>query len=316
MLWSGHYWTIVPRVGSWLVPKRFPAGERPWRLELDDPEAGRVLLSGQLADPGSSTLLLIVHGLGGSIDSPYMLRLAHAAAERGLACLRLGLRGSDRLGGDFYHAGLSDDLDAVVASPSLARFEKLWVVGFSLGGHLALRFGTHVDDPRVHRLVAVCSPIDLDACVQDFDQPEYWLYRRYILGGLRTMVSAMGDEAPIDDLSSLDDIRLLREWDSKTVVPRFGFESAEDYYRQAGVVHRLDDLRHPALLVASEGDPIVSARSIRQAVAQAPKNLEVIFSPRGGHVGFPPDLDLGLGPEPGLERQILSWLQGSQPPAD
>lgn len=312
MGWNGHFWTIAPRMGSWLTRTRTPAGERPWHLDLDDPEAGRVRLPGRLADPGNGTLLILVHGLGGSIDSPYMLRFAHAAAGQGLATLRLGLRGSDRQGGDFYHAGLSGDLETVVASPGLAGFEHLWIVGFSLGGHLTLRFGTHVDDPRVRAVVGICAPIDLDACVRDFDQPEYWLYRRYILHGLRTMVGAMGDDAPVDHPAALGAIKLLRDWDSKTVVPRFGFESAEDYYRQAGVVHRLAALRRPALLVASEGDPIVSVGSIRRAVEGAPDHLRVVISRRGGHVGFPPDLDLGLGPRPGLEEQVLSWLSGAQ----
>ena len=212
MGWNGHFWTIAPRMGSWLTRTRTPAGERPWHLDLDDPEAGRVRLPGRLADPGNGTLLILVHGLGGSIDSPYMLRFAHAAAGQGLATLRLGLRGSGRQGGDFYQAGLSGDLEAVVASPGLAGFEHLWIVGFSLGGHLTLRFGTHVDDPRVRAVVGICAPIDLDACVRDFDQPEYWLYRRYILHGLRTMVGAMGDDAPVDHPAALDAVKLLRDW--------------------------------------------------------------------------------------------------------
>ena len=310
MSWNGHYWTVAPRVRSWIRPSAGPAGERPWRCDFEDPEAGALSLPGLLGDPGCKTLVVLVHGLGGSVDSTYMVRFANTVAERGLAWLRLGLRGSDRQGGDFYHAGLSGDLDVALASPALAHFEHVLVVGFSLGGHLALRFATHVEDDRVRAVAAVCSPVDLDATVSDFDLPGGWLYRKYILRSLGTMVEAMGEELPAGiDREALGRVRSLRGWDSLSVVPRFGFADATDYYRQAGVVHRLDQLRQPCLLVTSEGDPMVSARSIRGALDRKPPELEVIFTQRGGHVGFPPDLDLGFEGPLGLEHQVLTWLE-------
>ena len=64
--------------------------------------------------------LLIVHGLGGSAKSPYTAKAAHAAAAAGLSSLRLNLRGADLLGEDYYHAGMTADLAAAIASPELA----------------------------------------------------------------------------------------------------------------------------------------------------------------------------------------------------
>jgi len=36
--------------------------------------------------------------------------------------------------------------------------------------------------------------------------------------------------------------------------------------------------------------------------------LEVRWAAPGGHVGFPPRLDLGIAAPPGLESQVLGWL--------
>ena len=53
---------------------------------------------------------MIVHGLGGSATSYYARKAALAAAHAELDSLRLNLRGADRGGADYYHAGLTEDL--------------------------------------------------------------------------------------------------------------------------------------------------------------------------------------------------------------
>jgi predicted alpha/beta-fold hydrolase len=107
---------------------------------LVDPDVGPVQLSGRLREhPGATTLLLVVHGLGGSASSHYAIPAAVAADAEGISCLRLNLRGADRNGSDFYHAGLTADLRATVAGLP-ARYERVFLLGYSMGGHLALRY--------------------------------------------------------------------------------------------------------------------------------------------------------------------------------
>lgn len=64
-------------------------------------------------------------------------RAARVAEAAGLDSLRLNLRGADRMGEDGYHAGLTADLAAALASPELADYRSVGVLGFSLGGHPA-----------------------------------------------------------------------------------------------------------------------------------------------------------------------------------
>src|SRR5262245_28756339 len=114
---GAHLWTIAPRVRQAVRPLPAPPGQ-PFALAVEDPRTGLVALAGVLHQrPGSDELLFLVHGLGGCADSLYMLRAAHAAEAAGLSCLRFNLRGSDRAGEDFYHAGLTSDLHAALASP-------------------------------------------------------------------------------------------------------------------------------------------------------------------------------------------------------
>jgi hypothetical protein len=52
---------------------------------------------------------------------------------------------------------------------------------------------------------------------------------------------------------------------------------------------------------------MVPAPTLRRALDGA-TSLRVVWTPRGGHVSFPGDLDLGLSGCAGLEAQVMSWL--------
>lgn len=306
---AGHLWTIGPRLRHGVAPLAAPPA-RPWRLEVGRDQHGAIHVSGLLSEaPEADTLLLVVAGLGGSSASHYALRAAGAAAAAGLSCLRLDQRGCDRRGDDFYHAGLTADLHATLASPELAGYARLLIAGYSLGGHVVLRLATEALDPRVPAVAAVCAPLDLGLSQAAIDRPEVWVYRRYVMRSLQGIYAAVAERRPVPvPLAEARKIAHIREWDERIVAARWGFDGAAGYYRDASVAERLDRLTLPALLVASTGDPMVPAGSLETVLARTSSPLEVTWTHAGGHVAFPPDLDLGLGGPPGLEAQVLGWL--------
>ena len=87
-----------------------------------------------------------------------MIRGAAAAEMAGLSCLRMNLRGSDRMGEDYYHGGLTVDLHAALASSEAQRYRRIYLLGYSLGGHVVLRLATEPADPRLVAVAAVCAP--------------------------------------------------------------------------------------------------------------------------------------------------------------
>ena len=310
---GGHYWTLRP----FLLEHRPGAGRtlvalrsEPWSLQVADAKLGSVRLTGRLFLPErADRLLLAIHGLGGSAESSYLRSAVLDAHAAGLACLCLNLRGADGLGDDFYHAALSSDLHAALASPELARFRELHVLGFSLGGHLALRHATEAHDPRVLSVAAICSPLDLQRSQIALDAPERWVYRHYVLRKLKASYVAAARQRPMPSpVEQVLRARTILRWDELTVVPRFGFGSAREYYRQASVAPRLGSLAVPALLVLAEHDPMVPAHSVRPALAGASGLLDVRWHTRGGHVGFPANIDLGERAPLGLPSQVRSWL--------
>jgi len=254
-----------------------------------------------MTQSGSRDLYMLVHGLGGSAERPYMNDAASAISRRGYDTLRLSMRGAGKSGADFYHAGLASDLAAVLASPSLADYARVFLIGFSLGGHIGVHLARDRDrDPRLRALVAICSPLDLAANARIIDSSgDKWLYRRHVLDGLTQIHRKVHGHSPR--------FRWIRQWDSQVVVPRFGFDSAEHYWASQSAGPRLRGLDLPVLWVATEHDPMVPAETVAPYLARAGSSVDVRWLRRGGHVGFPPDADLGLPGERGLVPQILSW---------
>jgi predicted alpha/beta-fold hydrolase len=299
---GGHFWTIAPRLRHAWRPLPAPPS-RPWQTSVLDPVTGEVPVTGLLQEaPESEDLLVAVHGLGGGIGSHYMLRAARAAAAAAISCLRLNLRGCDRRSGDFYHGGLTADLHAALASEELSSYRRVWVVGYSLGGHVVLRLATEEADPRLAAVAAVCAPLDLGLSQREIDAPARWVYRRYLLSSLNDLYAAVAARGRVPlPAAAAARIRTLREWDDRIVAPRFGFADAGDYYVRASVAPRLGELRVPALLLSSETDPMVPARSVRAALNGAASRLEVRWIAGGGHVAFPSRF--------GVDARVIGWLR-------
>ncbi len=307
---SGHFWTLAPR---WRQCDP-PPDSQGWLLDVEDPQLGMVRLTGRLRhEADSAALLVVVHGIGGCAEAVYSQRAARAAARAGVSCLRINQRGCDRRGEDYYHAGLSRDLDSVLKAPELMRYDSVFLLGYSLGGHLVLRYASGADvgspDPRLRAVAAICSPLDLELCNQVIDSPRLWPYRRYVLSNLLEIYSAVAKRQEVVlPVAQAAKIRTLREWDGRVVAPRWGFAGAADYYRRASVAPHLGSITVPALLVAAEKDPMVPARTLRPVLEGKEHSLSVAWIEKGGDVAFPANLRLGVEAPAGLEDQALGWL--------
>ncbi len=311
--WHGHYWTVAPWLKHQLRAPPLPPSSA-FSVHVDESPAGPVRLLGRLRHRADATsILVVVHGLGGTSESHYVIEAAARAERAGLACLRLNLRGASGDGADIYHAGLFADLHAAVTSPELERYERVLILGYSLGGHLALRYAASGSlDPRVRAVAAVCPPLDLERAVTAIDRPERWVYRRHVLSGLKAMYSAVASRRDVPlPLGEALEIRTLREWDRRIMTRRFGYQSPEAYYASESAAPRLGGLSVPSLLVATEADPMVPLDTVRPALEAYPPSslLEVRWLRLGGHVGFPETLSLGFGAVPGLESQVIHWLE-------
>lgn len=283
-------------------------------LELPIPEGG-VLVAVLERQPRVAPAVVVLHGVGGSSDDAYVLRASVALLRAGFTVLRLNQRGTGRGAGRarrLYHAGLGEDLAlAVDHLAERADVARIGVLGFSLGGHVALCHAADGAHPRLAAVATVSAPVDLAASMRAFDDARRGVgavYERLILQSLLHKARALKRAEPAVpfELSELRAVRTIADFDAHVTVPCNGFVDVADYWRRASVGARLKDIRVPSLLLHAEDDTIVPVAPVRD-VELSP------FSERrlrtgGGHNGFVEDLRQ-LWSGSGAVREAVDFLR-------
>ena len=164
-------------------------------------------------------------------------------------------------------------------------------------------------DPRLSAAAAVCPPLDLAAASTALDALVRRFYRNHVFAGLDENYEATAARRNLSiPVARVRRVRTTAERDELTVVPRFGFANAADYYARESAAACLHQLAIPALVVATRADPVVPSEATVPAIARASKALTFRFADRGGHVYFPANVDLGLRLAGTAEEQIVRWL--------
>lgn len=311
MNYHGHFWTLVPFIKAKAFPARV-AGARPWNTTLEDATYGTIRITGELREiEHASGIVILAHGLGGSASQPYMKEGVAAMTEAGYSTLCLNLRGADRLGDDYYHAGLTEDLHATLASPDVRKYQDAFVLGYSMGGHVSLLLAAQPRHANLRGVAGVCSPFDLFRAQTHIDLWGQAVYRHHVLRAMKEIYAKFAKRREIDPAIArrVARGRTIHDWDEFAIAPRHGFRNPEHYYAEASVGYRLDRFVIPALHVAARFDPIIPAHSIESCLRGDTGTLEMRWSDVGGHLAFPKNFDLGYGPRLGLEAQISHWFE-------
>ena len=280
---------------SWGNPRYFPSLPRPLRRYFDVARATRVVADCHWqAQPSAHATLIALHGLNGSSDAHYMKGPAAKAFARGMNVVRLNQRNcgdTEHLSEGLFHSGLTADAAQVI--DELTRIDGLpaiGVAGYSLGGNLALKlaaeYGAHAPAELVG--VAAVSPIiEISECTRALERPENWLYEWNFVRDLKRRMRRKDQCHPgIYDLSTLNAVKTVREFDEAYTAPYFGFRNAEDYYHRASAMRIIDRLAVPALVITAEDDPFVPSAPFHDAKVTGNPHIDLRISKHGGHCGF------------------------------
>ena len=293
---SAHLQTLGASLPFFAPPRSFrPAGDETLRIPL--PRGGALHAHAWWHDgPGPRPAVVVVHGVGGSSESRYVIRAAVALHRAGWHVLRLDLRGAGDSMGDvreLYHAGLTEDpratLDYLAEDP---RVSSVGLVGFSLGGHVLLRLAGEMGaevPPALKAVVAISAPLDLSEVTRAIERRRSYPYHSYILRKLVSQGKAFARLHPERagyDVRALGKVRSIRAYDGLVVAPMHGFASAEDYYMRASAGPLVARIKVPTLLAHAEDDPMVPAESVRRSLAASNGAVEEAWTARGGHVGW------------------------------
>jgi uncharacterized protein len=278
-----HVQTLYP---SLCRRRRHPELRRE-RLELPD---GDFLDLDWTRNDGRA-LVLILHGLEGSLESHYTGGILEALVAQGYRALLMYFRGCsgepNRLARS-YHSGDTADLQTVLAH--LAGYiapKPLAVIGYSLGGNVLLKaLGERTGMDAVRTAIAVSVPFDLDRAARRLEQGFSRVYQRYLLDKLRRSYRAkLHAHAMPVSLKRLDALDTFRRFDNEVTAPLHGFRDVDDYYGRSSSRQYLRAITTPTLILHAADDPFLPEDAI-PADAELGPGVTLELSRRGGHVGF------------------------------
>ena len=253
--------------------------------------------------------IVILHGLEGSAEAGYIRSFAQWALERGFGVHRLNMRGcggTEALCETMYHSGLTGDTRLVLERIRQRRMGPLFVLGFSLGGNVALKLAGELGETDlIAGVCTVSTPIDLAVCVRCTEKLSNLLYARRFLDRLKARVRRMSQLAPHRfNPAGLEEVRTIWEFDDRFTAQFFGFGTAKNYYATQSAVRYLDSIRVPGLLISAKDDPLVPFELYRDAMIAANPALTLVAPEHGGHLGF----ISRRTPRFWVDGVILSWI--------
>lgn len=238
-------------------------------------------------------LIILLHGLEGNAQRPYMLGSAELFSKNDYDVCAVNFRGCSgepNLVFRSYHSGATDDLRAVLQHIlKQYKYKKIYLKGFSLGGNLILKFlGEQSELTRRITAAAVISvPCDLHDSLIQLNRPENWLYARRFLKSLREKAKEKQLRFPeAFHTAGVEQIQSLKDFDDIYTSRAHGFKNAMDYYKQCSSLQFIGRITTPTLLLNAQNDSFLGSRCYPEAECR--EHPFVHFeSPRfGGHVGF------------------------------
>lgn len=280
---AGNFW---PRA---IDEARFPA-----HSVIYETEPGTCVLIHEHRPAGDSCgEVLLHHGLEGSSASGYMISMAQCLLEAGFTVHRLNMRScgdGEKLTDTLYHSGLTQDVRAVLAKWQAAGRGPRFLVGFSLGGNVTLKFAGEMGESASELVTGVCAvstPIDLHACVRRLGARENVLYARRFIHSLcaryRRRHAAHPERFPLD---GIDSTHTIFDFDDRFTAKAFGFGDAPNYYATQSAMQFLGGIRVPALVVQAQDDPLIPYSIYESGAVRDNPWIELLTPEHGGHLGF------------------------------
>lgn len=284
---NGHISTIY---SSLLRKPLLPHQERE-RIDLPDGDFLDLDWT-RKADPGER-LIILLHGLEGNAQRPYMLGSARIFSESDYDVCAVNFRGCSgepNLKYRSYHSGVTEDLRTVLQH-ILRKYDykQIYLKGFSLGGNLILKFLGEQSYLTKHITAAavISVPCDLHDSLLQLNRPENWIYAQRFLKSLREKVAEKQRRFPNEfQAAGVEQIHSLKDFDDVYTSRAHGFQDAMDYYKKCSSLQFIDSITTPTLLLNAKNDSFLGPRCYPEKHCR--EHPYVHFeSPRyGGHVGF------------------------------
>ena len=261
------------------------------RLELADGD----FLDLDWSKKGSKKLVIVLAGLEGKSKSMYARSSIKHFNDQGWDALGLNYRGCSGepnrlLRG--YHMGASEDVKVVVEH-ALKKYgyQEIVLIGFSLGGNLALKYageeGTLLPK-QLKSIVAFSAPMDLQASEERMNRWYNWHYVKWFMLTLNWKANRKKRQYP-KQLASYRGFFMSDNFiyfDTHFTAPANGFTSVDAYWEKSSCRPHLANIHIPTLIIAAKNDTFLSENCYPMEAVSTNPNLYLEMPETGGHCAF------------------------------
>ena len=261
------------------------------RIELTD---GDFLdLDWSFAKAKTNKLIIVLHGLEGNAQRPYMTGTAKLFTENYIDAVCVNFRGcSGEPNRKYYsyHSGATQDLHEVVQHIIESKhYSEIYIKGFSLGGNVTLKYLGERDNvpSQIKAGIAVSVPCFLKGSALELHTFKNILFhdrfKRYLVERLKLKQKQYPDKLKVEDINS---IKTLNDFDNVYTSKAHGFIDAQDYYEKSSSLQFLNNIKTPTLIINALNDSFLSPECYPVKEAKTNSNLHLEMPNYGGHVGF------------------------------
>jgi predicted alpha/beta-fold hydrolase len=293
-LWGGRYWqktTIDP--------------EPPYCQVIFKGAQG-VPISGWVAKPENAhSTIIATYGITGEVNQQWFLGLlGRKAYAQGYAVVLFDWRGhgktaelSPTLTSDGLYEG-EDFVRIAAEAAALGCPRKFWLMGYSLGGQLALwgikaaqdLLDVGLESGDIVGGAVICPSLDSWRSLTYLVTHPFGRYvESRIAGELKKLARKIHDLHPgALDIGAIGRANSIWGFDQELVIKPLGFASVKEYYEASNALYLLPKLSKPTLIIYAADDPLFDPGIIPDLTAAAANNpaIDLVLTPHGGHVGY------------------------------
>ena len=261
------------------------------RITLSDNDF--IDLDWSFSEAKSNKLIILLHGLEGNGQRPYMTGPAKYFNANNIDAVCLNFRGCSGEGNEMYrsyHSGETDDLDDVIKHIIKTKhYTEIYFHGISLGANVACKYLGERDDvpSQIKAAIVVSVPCDLNGSCVELHTLKNRLYAmrflKHLKNTLKNKVEKFPNKISEDEFES---IKSLKDFDNVYTSKAHGFKNGLDYYEKSSCRQFLDNIKIPTLMINALNDSFLSAECYPVKEAKANANLYLEMPNYGGHVGF------------------------------
>ena len=261
----------------------------------------------------NNPILIIFPGLTGCIEDPYVLNIANECIIKGqfntfIYQMRIL---SEKLKVNKRYLFLMDDIDETLDEIRKEYGENkiIYAIGFSYGANQLVKYLGTINNikKKIYAAVSISNPYEFIISARlAFNK----IYNRMLLTFLQEVVvkTRKNLENYKIDVDFILNTNQIKDFDDFVTAKLFGFNSADDYYRNVSCVHEMKNINIPLLCISAKDDQICFKEAIPYDDIKLNKNIALLLTSHGTHSCFIENNGI-FGVRQWTPKPILSFLK-------